>query len=236
MKPPRKSSALFELIRKDDHARERLQVPKWWQSRRESDGEAGKASENRLMQFIHWLFHPAGMRMPIGLWLLVLGLVIVLPIGTYYLGKGWSLGRIPRSLEEAREQPVNPQLLRVNKPARNSGVSRRPTADTPVFFKPGSEQDPRQAGLNYFYLEYVSPRFREYTADAVAFLDRNAVDAAVMELDNGMLQLIATKGFAQSSDEAKRHEVLLRTLGKAWKSEYKGGSDWQDLRLFKYKP
>ena len=49
---------------------------------------------------------------------------------------------------------------------------------------------------------------------------------------------MALRGFAQplSDLEAKRLEYRLKALGRSWKAQHNGSSDWRDLYAEKYRP
>ncbi len=226
---PKKSSALFELIRKDDQAREKLKVPHWWRSRHEGEEPSGPVS-GRLGRLIRVLFRPVGWRMPIGLWALAGVLIVTLPVATYYAGEGYSLDD-PAPLRTVQSHAVNPDLTR-----DLPDTSRENVPGTSADSAGSSRQ--RQPGMNYFCLETMPNRFRSEAERAAAFLQGNSVDALVVDVQNGQIQLIALRGFAKphSDPQAKRFASLLRSLGRTWKAEHKGWSDWKDLYAIKYNP
>ena len=239
----------FEIIRGEGDAQDRLRVPNWWRS-----PNGRQASTEPRAEKANWFMQPVTLRLNRAMLLglaAVLGAALVL---AYELG---AAGREPpasaderssAAVADLRRQTPN-SLLMVPEPtsssrngeaARPSVVERRPNAnpsDGVVVADAGSPADPREPGYNYFCLATMPPKYRAEAEKAVRFLRDNRVDAAVISVDNRWLQVIAVKGFEKaSSDEARDYERLLRALGKAWKAEHRGWSDWHDLYAIKYQP
>ncbi|MFA7236543.1 MAG: hypothetical protein WC058_06745 [Phycisphaeraceae bacterium] len=177
-------------------------------------------------------------------------LFIALIIITFELGRGsgspqqQTNARSTQKLNELRQTEVNALLLRTDtdasEPSPKPGQSESFPGASAV---PGSSStssdraDPRVPGYNYFCLATMPPRYRAEADRAVAFLQRNRVDAAVFSVDNHWLQVVALRGFdTASSPQAKDYQSLLRSLGRSWKAEHRGWSDWSDLYAVKYQP
>jgi hypothetical protein len=102
-----------------------------------------------------------------------------------------------------------------------------------------SDDDPREPGLNYFRLVTMPGNARASGERAVRFLRRNGVDAALVPMkNNNSLKLIALRGFeSPNSDPAARQfKRRLQSLGREWKAQHRGSSDWEDLYPEKYRP
>lgn len=170
-------------------------------------------------------------------------LFIVFIIIVFELGRGSASlqqqtnARSTQKLNELRQTQVNALLLRTDSapeggPA-SAGTSPAPNPQSPA----PSSADPRVPGYNYFCLATMPPKFRAEADRAVVFLQRNRVDAAVFSVDNHWLQVVALRGFdTASSQQAKDYQSLLRSLGRSWKAEHRGWSDWSDLYAVKYQP
>jgi hypothetical protein len=148
--------------------------------------------------------------------------------------------RSTQKLAEILRDPVNGLLLRTDDNSRQTVPSHaNPNSTDPnrPAVAPASGGDLRIPGYNYFCLATMPPKYRSEAERAVAFLKRNRVDAAIFSVDNHWLQVVALRGFdSASSPQAKEYESLLRSLGRAWKAEQRGWSDWSDLYAIKYKP
>ncbi|MHB1158605.1 MAG: hypothetical protein ACYC26_17410 [Phycisphaerales bacterium] len=176
-------------------------------------------------------------------------LFIVFIIIVFELGRGsgspqqQTNARSTQKLAELRQTPVNGLLLRTDEsasaPENETGVpasaGMSPSPQSPSPSSPSA--DPRVPGYNYFCLATMPPKYRAEADRAVAFLQRNRVDAAVFSVDNHWLQVVALRGFdTASSPQAKDYQSLLRSLGRSWKAEHRGWSDWSDLYAVKYQP
>jgi hypothetical protein len=146
---------------------------------------------------------------------------------------------------DLRHNPINGLLLRTGDGSLETALapgneSPTGTSHPPVSSPSGGTSgggDPRVPGYNYFCIATMTPKYQADAEKAVAFLQRNRVDAAIIPVDNRWLQVVALRGFdSASSPQAKEYESLLRSLGRAWKAEHRGWSDWSDLYAIKYKP
>lgn len=101
--------------------------------------------------------------------------------------------------------------------------------------EPGGDRAPlRQAGLNYYVI------VRDLPAEGdrlVAWLDGRGIPAMTEPVGGGLVKVIVLEGFARgqaSSAQALSYKEHLRELGRRWKREHRGSSDFSDLYLEKY--
>lgn len=94
-----------------------------------------------------------------------------------------------------------------------------------------ASSDPRKIGLNYYRLEQYPEHGRSEAERAASFLKAKGVDAGLIVTKDGKkLFLFAFKGFVKtSSPEAREYRERLLTLGREWKAQHKGTSDWSTL-------
>lgn len=195
-----------------------------------------------------WLAQPIDLRVTHGRALAVSGIALVVLISTFMLGR--MVGRETaqanqQSYQSQREAlydaagPVEDGLIpdSVNGvETQTAGAGAGSGGGSAVL---GSENDPREAGLNYFRLETVPSNGREEGRAAVRFLRQNGVDAALIPIKNGnSLKLVALRGFESpySDQAAQQFKRKLESLGRAWKTQHDGSSDWMDMYPEKYRP
>ena len=241
---PGKSSNLFEAIRngRRGHNEPQIRVPGWWNApRNDATGSVSPADRppDRSVSMMAWLAAPSRMAMPRALWIIVLAALVGIPILTYRMGgtgSSSSLNEADRQSQQKmgalRREAINPQPLgelRTNRAAAADPTQPRPTSSA-------NPADPRTPDLNYFCLETMPARYRDQAERAVEFLGRNGVDAAIIPVNNSRIQLVALKGFKEPyrNPQAQEYRNLLRSLGRAWKLEHKGWSDWSDTYPAKY--
>jgi len=235
----------FEIIR-GQTAPDKLRVPNWWRgSKRDpkSDESTGK---------VGWLMRPVTLRlnraMALGLCAVIgAGLVVAYEVGVSRGGGASVDARSTAEMADLRRQQLNARLMRTDSAdpssdnvAQSTGQTTTVTHTDPdrvLYVQAGTSADPRRPGMNYFCLATMPPKYRAEAEKAVRFLQHNRVDAAIVSVDNRWLQIIALKGFDRSTSQAADdYERLLRALGKAWKAEHRGWSDWNDLYAIKYQP
>jgi len=241
----------FEIIRGRGDAQDRLRVPHWWKNAKR-EPSADPDTDHRQA---NWFLTPVTLRLNRAM---VLGIAAVFGaslVAAYEVGVARSPGaavdvnaRSTAEMADVRRQAINARLMRTEAAAgvgegpsaAPDGATAATTADDPdrvLTVEAGSPDDPRRPGLNYFCLATMPPKYRAEAEKAVRFLQRNRVDAAIVSVDNRWLQVIALKGFEKAtSPPARDYERLLRALGKAWKAEHRGWSDWHDLYAIKYQP
>lgn len=120
-------------------------------------------------------------------------------------------------------------------PGASSATQAAPTQTAPQPFVTGA--DPRTAGMNYFVLARLP---QDEAEKAAAYLSKNGVAAAVVPSDNPKFQhVITTRGFVGSDlngPEASRLKSEIRRIGRAFKAETKGPTDFADLYPRKHTP
>ncbi|MFG0274690.1 MAG: hypothetical protein ACF8QF_06505 [Phycisphaerales bacterium] len=197
---------------------------------------------------------PRVVRLPVGYLFLAGALVVVLIVGGYLIGyrradsavRDSERTRAQRELESAVQDPLldqaplNPDLLpsagRSGTPAAATNQPRQqaPAAEpAPASTEPGA--DPRTPGLNYFIVARDLPDEAERAA---AYLRESGVPAAVVPSSTGSLRLVvALQGFTGDQMRAGEHNTLkarIQSLGRIWKRDMGGTTDWADTYPAKY--
>jgi hypothetical protein len=98
------------------------------------------------------------------------------------------------------------------------------------------EGDPRTAGLNYYVIVRDLPA---EGARLVEWLEARGVAAMTEPVSGGLVKVIVLQGFPRgqaSSARALAFKEHLRELGRRWKRDFRGSSDFSDLYLEKYDP
>lgn len=239
---PRRNPALFEVIHGSSRAPRPVKVPDW-SNQAPGDDAIDSSGGPRWMS---WLSEPVGLTMPRGLWALVIAAAIVLPVITYEAGQsGAGLGDLSESdlrsqtnVTARRDGPINPSLLASIDHRNSPSAASDSTADSTPAAKRTTGPAGRIPGMNYFCLATIPQQYQEEAERAKAFLEHNSVDAALIPVQNNRIQVIALRGFERpySDPEAREFESLLRSLGRVWKTEHNGWSDWRDLYAIKYTP
>lgn len=238
---------LFEVMRKAEARKSgalgRSLNPLKWMPGRDHAGTPALSPATRSVGA--WMTRPVMLRLPV-MSLVVFGLILVgliaaaVSIG-YQTGQKvteeteQSYDKAIQSLAAVKDQPAKPLI-----PGTVTGV------DPSVALPPakaetanGTIGDPRQGGLNYYRLTVLPAASKPELLRAVEFLKRNGFDATLIPVNNGRsLKLVALKGFAKplSDPAAKRYESDLKALGRKWKTQEKGATDWKDMIPEKYKP
>lgn len=206
-----------------------------------------RAKSEPVTQVQSWLRQPTLLRLPRGGLLLLVGTLVAVVMIAFWAGR--SVGEATASQEmleytqavnalgPIQEQTINPELI----PPTVEGVGRPTVAGSDGVVNGGRvpSGELRQPGLNYFVLVSVPSQNREELEKAVAFLAGEGVDTAVVDDNNGRsLKLVALPGFARpgSDPRAAEFEQKLKMLGRKWKAQHRGSSDWRDLYAEKYRP
>lgn len=242
MAPQHTGPELFEVIRRradgerDDRT---MQVPEWWSQPSGGDGRGPTQG---------WLTTPV--RLHLNRAMLLGGVVVVLAMVVV----GYQFGRAERGPDQPLMATESQQSVRdlagPTAPgqgasaaatgvaaARASGAETNQIATQPPENAAYVDQPERVPGYNYFCLETLGMEYRTEAQQVVDFLRANGVDARVFEVQNRWLQVVAMRGFERSTSPAARdYENLLRSLGRVWKAERRGWSDWKDLYAIKYRP
>lgn len=126
--------------------------------------------------------------------------------------------------------------------AASEPAQRRPTGGSTgriTGYKQGpNDPDPRTAELNYFILaSFLQP---EEADKAVDFFAANGVAAARLKPNNrGLCTLVALEGFPSGetrSETALEYKANLLRLGRDYRRNHGGGTDFSDLYLKKHQP
>lgn len=155
-----------------------------------------------------------------------------------YLARQSNFEKQVEALAGAREAPANYGLI----PPHVAGVDDRrevPGGAVATTDAQSAQPDPRQPGLNYFRLVQLPNSSRAAGDRIVAFLADHGVDAAMIPVNNGRsYKLMALKGFDRplSDPQAKAYQQKLLALGRKWKDELGGSTNWSDMIAEKYRP
>lgn len=241
--PQHNGPELFEVIRRrgdSQSGREAMQVPGWWSN----DG----VGQTRRRSSTHdWLTAPVRMHvnraMLLGSALVIVAMVVIgYQFGRAGGGPDQPLMAADRQLP-VRDLPAGAQTGNRPAPAAKTGsgadhvaTSQAEPVETKAPFIIAASAEGRLAGYNYYCLATMPIRYRAEAERAVGFLATNGVDADVVAVQNRWLQVIALRGFERTtSPQAREHESLLRSLGRVWKAERRGWSDWSDLYAIKHR-
>lgn len=245
---------LYEVIHKSrkGDGKNAVHIPEWMHRAVEMEGKTDAATPNTpgsastRARWIAWWYRPVRFRLQLGVLLLMSFAMVATLLAAFLIGRKYQEQRdIERerswvgshsSLESALERPVQGGLIPPSVP-RNLPTSETNGGPATTGSGLGSASDPREPGLNYFRLVTL-PAASDEGSRTVAFLQSEGVDA-VLILDNNprFVKLLALPGFAQpGSPEGKRFEERLKRLGRKWKTEHDGSSDWHDMLAEKYKP
>lgn len=248
-------SPLFEIIHKSARSSRRgVKVPDWMRRAEEMEERVGAAEptvaagKGSPPAILAWWSRPVRFRLQVGM-VLLLGLAVVIAVVVaMFVGMEVqhrkSLGlaenyaaQYQKDIEPAQEKDPNFGLIPGN-------ITR--SSPLPDGVKPpkgyagasGNAEDPRQPGLNYFRLTALPGSGKDEGQRAVEFLRENGIDAGLIPVNNGRSwKLLALRGFDRiGSPEAKGHAEQLRKLGRLWKAQHKGSSDWNDAIFEKYVP
>jgi hypothetical protein len=238
----RDSSPLFDIIRTNEGARRRgFRMPSWISSGREKSAEGQPETDEDVGEALElslWLTQPVVFRIPRALALLITLMVIGSLVGAYGLGQRTGRTRAvvaekdyltqTSAFDEARSLPPRPGLI----PSTVEGVD-------PVPGVLEASRDPRMAGLNYFRLTSLPASSMGEAERSIDFLKDEGLDAALIAVNNGRsLKLVVLQGFERplSDPKAKQLRERLLMLGRKWKAQHKGSSNWKDMIPEKYKP
>lgn len=251
MSPPRRGPALYELIR--DKPRVRVPV----------DGERPlrDTAPPPIASGPGPIIASAGrsIRVPVGYVFLAVAAGIALLFAGYFVGHSRANAKVMAErraqsaalLDDSVADPLAALGSQVspggNQPATNpprQGATPPQTRPTGTAPRPGAGQasaavglDPRAPGLNY----YICARLREEEAvRAAEFLSANGVAAAVTPADNPTLRLVvATRGFTREEmkgGEASALRSRISSLGRIYKEQHKGPTDFHDVYPEKHQP
>ncbi|MBI1368082.1 MAG: hypothetical protein GC162_05450 [Planctomycetes bacterium] len=254
MVSPKDPSPPFEIVNRPGASKRRgMELPKWMRREEEPTQAAGPVRETSggsggggmVGEAKRWWTKPVAFRLPQGT-LVMLGLgALVLIIVAYLIGDRMGRRSISAFARNYQEQLKPLESIREAPPTRMipSTITGAATDSdgTPLPNLPGAggvEDDPRQPGMNYFRLISL-PANADEAQKAVAFLKANGVDAGAIPFNNGRsVKLLALRGFENplSDPVARDFADRLKMLGRKWKSQEHGSSDWKDLYPEKYRP
>lgn len=252
MSQGKETTPLFEIIHKAPRGAPRaVRVPQWMQHAEEMERQVEVAqptapgSASTRSRWLSWWYRPVRFRLQMGVLALVALAALALVVVAFLIGLKYHERRMiqqdvqwdaaQQSLEPVRQQPVDSQLIPPavprNLPAEGASLPGGAGAS-------GQAADPREPGLNYFRLVTLPASAAEEGTRAVAFLQRSGIDAVLIAENNGRsLKLMALPGFSgPGSPDARKFAERIKTLGRQWKSQHRGSSDWGDLLAEKYKP
>lgn len=180
------------------------------------------------------LSSPPALRIPLGIVVLGLVLVIGIGVGAYALGYRAGVAAGEQSAFEAGQAPAHTSdpLARVpvDPAAATTTTTTGPAVQPgPTGLGPAPAADPRVAGLNYFILagEIASDR----AAEMVTFCRSMGLDVVAVSGNNGRSQVIALPGFGRderSGAPVKALEASIKAVGAKWKALGRGNGDFRD--------
>lgn len=154
--------------------------------------------------------------------------------------------RAPVLQDLGRASGTQPESPRTNTPPINwpSGLPAIGSARTRFLAQDGYfVADPRTAGLNYFCL--VSRLTEADTVRALEFLARNGVAAVGVEGETSTssnrffalwtLEGLPSEGFRENPVRSA-HETRVADLGRRWRTEERGTSDFSRPQWYRYNP
>ena len=200
---------------------------------------------------------PPALRLPMGIAVVVAGIIIAIAIGIYFLGYRSGFSAAESVGFEARQglaQTRDPLLL-APATASGSSVAGRTARDrTPEIQQspnsaasggaitvlsplgPPPTSDPREVGLNYFIIaDALSP---DRAGEMIAFCRGLGLDAVTISSHNARSQVIVLPGFGwddRAGGPVKALEASIRAVGAKWKALGRGNGDFRDFypKLFK---
>ena len=198
-----------------------------------------------------WNWAGRTIRVPAGYVFAVAAVVVAVGMIGYVIGYGRAEQKFKEeSARQARQavvtsDPLDDAPLNLNLTAprpEESGLASglETNTETDDTGTPGpAEAEPadptqRQAGLNYYVI------VRDLPAEGqrlVAWLDSRGIPAVTEPVSGGLVKVIVVEGFARgqaSSAQALSYKEHLRELGRRWKREHRGSSDFSDLYLEKF--
>jgi len=140
-----------------------------------------------------------------------------------------------------RQAPTRDPLL-----APSAGpATAAPTAEPddtgpsdPAPARAATDGDPRTPGLNYFIVALYP---EDLARRAAAFLRERGVDAAVVpnNASRNLYHVVSLRGFPRrevGTPAYTEHRALLMRLGRVWKREHDGPTDFSDAWAARYDP
>lgn len=236
----RHRQTLFEQIRPDaESQRDRYRVPEWAQPGQQVDrADTTDQPWAAVSGIRYWMGTLVGLRLRRGSVVVILLVMVGLLALSFYLGSEYSRGAamdelaVRSPVHDIRDGPINEALLAPRGPT-GSGPDGSLSPSGAVSDARGS----RQPGLNYFRLMLVPDDYRTDAERAQAFLVSHGIDSQLISVKNGRFwKLVVLHGFSspRTDPAAQALNDQLRRLGRLWKSEHKGATDWADLYPEKY--
>ncbi len=203
-----------------------------------------------------WQMGSRTLRIPVGYVIVAVGLALVLTVVGYIVG--YNRRDSIAKADEERARIANAQLDMVdplNAPAGGGQATPTNQPTQPVNTRPpqqaaapqqaasggsqstppaGLERDPRVVGMNYWVIARQDP---DEARRAAAFLMANGVSVAIVETrDDKVREIIASMGFEGSgtAPEAARLKARILELGRLYRVQEKGATDFTDMYARKY--
>ena len=200
---------------------------------------------------------PPALRLPMGIAVVVGGIIIAIAIGIYFLGYRSGFSAAENVGIEARQglaQTRDPLLLAPATASGSNGSKRTAGDRTPeiqqstnLTASAGANQglsplgpppisDPRVVGLYYYII--VDGISADRAAEMIAFCRGLGLDAVTISSHNARSQVIVLPGFGwddRAGGPVKALEASIRAVGAKWKALGRGNGDFRDFypKLFK---
>jgi len=245
-------SPLFDIVRRSRRPKRSLELPDWMrrqgaQQAQQPTAETQPATEKPTRATAEglrgWWQKQVAFRLPRGTLAMLIAGGLVVVILAYLIGHriGRSQSLSYTQTYEQMAQTLEP--VRQNKaqgliPSSVEGVDEADSIGVPNVPGASGAGDPREPGLNYFRLTSI-PASADEVGRMIDFLAANGVDAAAIPINNGRsVKVLAMRGFTNplSDPQAQAYAERLKRLGRKWKAEHRGSSNWKDLYPEKYRP
>lgn len=195
-------------------------------------------------------------RVPVGYFFVAAAVVVVVGIGGFILGESRARAELERIKDRAAQQgidnlivdpltqpgeqqasnQVSPSIERQPRVSQNgSGTgTAEPGLERPLLVDSWDE-DPREADLNYFHVAHLP---RSEAERAATYLAARGIPTARLPRERGgSCDVVVLQGFARGelgSAERRELEQRVKRIGRDYKREADGPTDFADLYLRKH--
>jgi len=152
-----------------------------------------------------------------------------------------------RAVDAQPTQAPAEQVASINQGPSLSDLGPTPMAAQPADAPPSvvadplviedAALDPREPGMNYYVVDRLRPN---EAVEAARYLRLHGIEAVVLPSDSPSLRLVvALRPFAPgkvSSPESKAYAARIREIGRRWKTQDGGVSDFSTMYAAKHQP
>jgi len=166
------------------------------------------------------------------------GEVISEPLNeTAPLNKDLLKGSTPKANQRVTIDDPYTSVPQTSNQAKQGGTTKTSGLADVVFVDDPKTDDPREPGMNYYVVATLPKAEAERAAAFLA--DRGIPAARLAPASRGLCQVIAMRGFAPktlSTPEALQFKSELQKVGREYKRDHKGPTDFADMFPQKYQP